>query len=118
VVVTIVLVAASDVVLPALYGHRVTIPISIIVATGAIYAMAATAGGAHALLRARQSEAVLPAARAIAVVLCAPVAIAVASRNFPLGLWVLAFEGLLYSLIVCRHAYRVETHVQTEALAA
>ncbi len=118
VVVTLVLVAASDVVLPALYGHRVTISISVIVATGAIYAMAATAGGAHALLRARQSEAILPAARAIAVVACAPPAIAVAARNFPLGLWVLALEGAVYSLIVCRAAFRNEVQVHQEALAA
>ena len=104
--VTLVFAMTSDFVTGLLYGDDVVIPASIIIPTGAIYATVASAGGVHALLRARRTERVLPLARAITFAIFVPVALVVSAHDFPLALWVVALQGVVFLAITWRVAVR------------
>jgi len=111
--VTLAFTALSVPLVRLLYGDHVTIPKGTILATGAIYAGAAAAGGVHALLRSRRTEAVLPVARGIGLVVFVPIAIVVSGHHFDLALWVLAMEGAFFLLITWMAALRAGAGAET-----
>ncbi len=114
---TLVLVSMSGFVLHVLYHGRVVVPTAMLLASGAITAVAAASSGPQLLLLARQTERVLPVARGVALLLFAPLAVVVSRWNFEGALWLLVLDGLAYLGIVGWAAFRAPRRARTSELA-
>jgi hypothetical protein len=103
---TLFIVLISGLLVRVLYRGRVDIPAGMLVAAGAITALAAAATGPQALLLARRTERVIAAARGTCLLLFAPLAVVVSSWNFTAALWVLVLDAALYLAILSWAASR------------
>jgi O-antigen/teichoic acid export membrane protein len=104
-VVTLVLMAASSLVVHLIYGHRLAVPPSLILPVGLYSALIGASGAPYMHLMARHAEKTIPIARS-ALLIFAPVAVIVSRHDFRLALWVLCFSAAVQAAILSYSAFR------------